>query len=101
MSCRRTEKDSVEVDNPEAFEERKRQLAIALVGQVKKIDNLADSLSGLSSTKEQQIERIKELETKLADIEVRRKSAMNDRRDVQHELDSTIAKTSLAIRAAK
>lgn len=96
----RTERDISEIDDPETFERKKHEFAAALVAKAKDIDNLADALTGLKRTKEQQIERIKELEIALSEVEVRRTSAIDGRREVQRELDSIIAKTSLAMRAA-
>jgi mediator of RNA polymerase II transcription subunit 21 len=77
-------------DSPKAFHEAQQELARDLILKEKQIEYLIAHLPGINSSENDQIDRIKALQTELVSAEAERREALKERDEALQELDAAI-----------
>lgn len=77
-------------DTPEVFEQNQRELAQAIVVLEQQMEVLINSLPGLERSEGEQMERMRQLEAELRDVEAERAKAERVREDLIKGLEEVI-----------
>lgn len=97
---RHNEKDPVQADDIATFENKKREMASALIAAIKRFESTIDILPGLDTTEEQQLDQIKQLERELSVVEDRKARALSARAKSQEMVELLISKIASSIKTA-
>ena len=79
-------------DPPHIFEEALKELAQDLVVKEQQIEYLIDALPGIGKSEVEQVNRIRDLESQLREVETRRQEAVKEKQRCIERLDGVIGR---------
>lgn len=84
-------------DPPEQFLANQKELARDMVAKAKEIELLISSLPGFDQSEEQQLDRIRALDTQLREVEKRRQKTRQEKEQVTIQLEDMITQIAAKI----